>query len=113
MAAVSGNTESVSTAKHSSKLIFGKVEWTLGVHHATASKKNWILMTASFSLSIILLLCFSVGLDFARELVPSLRPWQPDISLNGYANALVLDQSLLDEISEISDVDHILWHWLS
>ena len=107
MAAVSGNTESVSTAKHSSKLIFGKVEWTLGVHHATASKKNWILMTASFSLSIILLLCFSVGLDFARELVPSLRPWQPDISLNGYANALVLDQSLLDEISEISDVDHI------
>lgn len=107
MAAVSGNTESVSTAKHSSKLIFGKVEWTLGVHHATASKKNWILMTASFSLSIILLLCFSVGLDFARELVPSLRPWQPDITLNGYANALVLDQSLLDEISEISDVDHI------
>src|SRR5699024_8943566 len=75
--------------------------------HATASKKNWILMTASFSLSIILLLCFSVGLDFARELVPSLRPWQPDITLNGYANALVLDQSLLDEISEMSDVEHI------
>ena len=46
-------------------------------------------------------------MDFARELVPSLRPWQPDITLNGYANALVLDRSLLDEISEISDVDHI------
>ena len=27
----------------------GKVETMLGVHHATASKKNWFLMTASFS----------------------------------------------------------------
>ena len=61
-------------------------------------------MTASFSLSIILFLCFSVGLDFARELVPSLRSWQPDITLNGYANALLLEPDLLNEIQEIPHV---------
>ena len=105
MAAVSGNSGTVPKVNHTSKMLFGKVDWTLGVHHATASKKNWFLMTASFSLSIILFLCFSVGLDFAHELIPSLRSWQPDITLNGYANALVLEQSLLDEIRQIPHVE--------
>lgn len=105
MAAVSGNSETILTTRHTARLLFGKVEWTLGVHHATASKKNWFLMTASFSLSIILFLCFSVGLDFARELVPSLRSWQPDITLNGYANALLLEPDLLNEIQEIPHVE--------
>ena len=105
MAAVSGNSESIPTTNRSARLILGKVEWTLGVHQATASKKNWFLMTASFSLSIILFLCFSVGLDFARELVPSLRSWQPDITLNGYANALLLEPDLLNEIQEIPHVE--------
>ncbi len=105
MAAVSGNSETLPTTRHTSRLILGKVEWTLGVHHATASKKNWFLMTASFSLSIILFLCFSVVLDFARELVPSLRSWQPDITLNGYANALLLEPDLLNEIQGIPHVE--------
>ena len=105
MAAVSGNSKTLPTTHHTVRLIFGKVEWTLGIHHATASKKNWFLMTASFSLSIILFLCFSVGLDFACELVPSLRSWQPDITLNGYANALLLEPDLLNEIQEIPHVE--------
>lgn len=105
MAAVSGNSETLPATRHTTRLLFGKVEWTLGVHHATASKKNWFLMTASFSLSIILFLCFSVGLDFARELVPSLRSWQPDVTLNGYANALLLEPDLLNEIQKIPHVE--------
>lgn len=105
MAAVSGNSGTVPKVNHTSKMLLGKVDWTLGVHHATASKKNWFLMTASFSLSIILFLCFSVGLDFAHELIPSFRSWQPDITLNGYANALVLEQNLLDEIRQVPHVE--------
>ncbi|MDE7330659.1 MAG: ABC transporter permease [Lachnospiraceae bacterium] len=107
VAAVSGNVATVASKKHAAKLYLGGVEQTLGFHHATVSKKNWFLMTASFSLSIILLLCFSVGLDFARELLPSLRSWQPDITLNGYANALVLDRNLFDEIGAVSGVENI------
>lgn len=109
MAAVSGNSNAETTlsVRHTSKLNFGKVEKTLGVHHATASKKNWFLMTASFSLSIILFLCFSVGLDFAHELVPSLRSWQPDITLNGYANEQVLSRDLIDTIRSIPGVEQV------
>jgi len=108
MAAVSGNMDGMPSVRHILKLSFGKIEWILGIHHATASKKNWFLLTASFSVSIILFLCFSVGLDFAHALLPTLRSWQPDIVLNGYANALVLDQNLFNQISAISGVDHIL-----
>lgn len=107
MAAVSGNSEPAHSVRHTSKLTLGKVERSLGVHHATESRKNWFLMTASFSLSIILFLCFSVGLDFVHELVPSLRSYQPDITLNGYENALLLDQSLSHEISSITGVEHV------
>lgn len=104
VAAVSGGSEAAPTVRHSARPILNKIEWTLGVHHATASKKNWFRMTASFSLSIILFLCFAVILDFAHELVPSLRSWQPDITLNGYANALLLEPDLLAKIQELPHV---------
>ncbi len=108
MAAVSGNSDTALSVRHTTKRKIRKVERTLGIHHATASKKNWFLLTASFSLSIILFLCISVGLDFAYELIPSVnRSWQPDISLTGYANERVLDQGLSDAVSRITGVEHV------
>jgi len=104
VSAVSGNAETLALVRHSSKRSFGRIERTLGVHHATASGKNWFLMTASFALSIILFFCFSLGMEFARGLMPALKSWQPDISLGGYANALVLERNLTDEIRGISGV---------
>lgn len=64
-------------------------------------------MTVSFALSIIMFLCFSVGMDLAHALLPSLRSWQPDIELNGYSNALVLDRTLVGEIQTIPGVAHV------
>lgn len=107
VAAVSGNTDAALSVRHASKFRFGTVEWMLGVHHATASKKSWFLMTASFALSIILFLCFSVGMDFAHQLMPSLSPWQPDLTLNGFANELVLEKDVCDQISAMDGVEHV------
>ena len=109
MAAVSGNSDMALSVRHTTKRKIRKVERTLGIHHATASKKNWFLLTASFSLSIILFLCISVGLDFAHELFPVTRSWQADtdITLTGYANERVLAQGLSDEISGITGVEHV------
>ena len=107
MEAASGNSGTVPAVRRTGRLLFGKAEWTLGIRHAAASRKNWFLMTASFALSIVLFLCFSVGLDFARQLVPTLKPWQPDLSLNGYANALLLEPELLEEIREIPQVEGV------
>lgn len=104
VSAVSGNAETGSAVKHVSKRSFGRIEQTLGIHHATASGKNWFLMTASFALSIILFLCFSLGMDFAQGLMPTLKSWQPDITLGGYENALMLDQNLTEEIKGFQGV---------
>lgn len=103
-AAVSGNSEIVPARRHAIKRGVGRIEKALGIHHATASKKNWFLMTASFALTIILILCFSVGLDFAEGLMPTLKSWQPDITLNGYANALVLGQDVKEKALKIPGV---------
>ena len=104
VAAVSGNSEIVPARRRAIRREVRGVEKTLGIHHATASKKNWFLMTASFALTIILILCFSVGLDFAEGLMPSLKSWQPDITLNGYANALVLGQDVKEKALKIPGV---------
>ena len=107
MAAVSGNTGTFPSVRHRSRLGLGRIQWILGFHHATVSRKNWFLMTASFSLTIIMFLCFSVGLEFAHQLIPSLRSWQPDITLNGYANELVLEPELYRQIEAVPGVGHI------
>lgn len=105
MAAVSGSTQNVPVgrAAHAGK---GRVELALGVRHATASKKNWALMTASFALSIVLALGFTVLLQFASLLLPSLVPWQPDVLYNGYGNAQVLPGSMTRTLLEVPGVAH-------
>lgn len=104
--AVSGSLERQKGSRHRMKLHFGRIEALLGIYHAAGSGKNWFLMTSSFAFSIILFLCFSVGLTFARGLLPSMDASQPDIVLNGYANALVLEQGLTGEIENISGVEY-------
>ncbi len=104
--AVSGNSELPKAARHVRRFRFFRIESMLGIHHAAGSGKNWFLMTASYALSIILFLSFSVGLAFARGLVPSQRAYQPDIALNGYANALLLEQDMTDEIRNIPGVEY-------
>lgn len=107
VAAVSGNVDSTSFAGHTVNLDLGKVEKVLGIHHAFTPKKNWILMTFSFSLSVILFFSFSVGLDFAQALLPSLRSWQPDITFTGYANEQILSPALEDSILSVPGVEHV------
>ena len=104
MAAVSVSGGNHAAAHSMVGCSFGRVETSLGIHHAMASKKNWFLMTSSFALSIILVLCFSVLLEFAGLLLPSLCPWQPDILLNGYGNAQVLPRSMAEQLRSIPGV---------
>lgn len=107
MLAVSGNSELMSSKRRVIRRKGRKIESILGIHHATGSRKNWFLMTASFALTIILVLCFSIGLDFARGLLPDLKSWQPDITLNGYVNALLLEQGTKEEVKKISGVKNV------
>lgn len=104
ISAVSGNSERKGSVRRAARAGLGRIECVLGIHHAAASRKSWCFMTASFAVSIVLFLCFSVVLDMARLLLPSEAPTSADMSLGGFGNAKVLERSLTERIREIEGV---------
>ena len=106
VAAASGN-EQAATVHRAANLGSGRTETALGIYHAAASKKNWFLITASFALSIVLALGFTVILQFASLLLPSLAPWQADVLYNGYDNELVLPDTMAQQLRRMSGVAHV------
>lgn len=107
VSAVSGNAGNTPAVRRAASTGFLKIESSLGIHHAVAVRKGWFFMTASFALGIILLLSFSVLLDFAKLLMPSQSVTTADLALNGYANARILDRELVDEIRKMEGVSNV------
>ena len=105
VAAVSGNSESSKKVVHAANTKLFKVETSLGIHHATASKKNLFLMTGSFALTIVLFLAFSACLDVVHKLLPSVSDFTPDITIASEDESNSIDRRLLEDISEISGVE--------
>jgi len=104
VAAISGNAEVSKNVVHAANTRLFKVETSLGIHHATGAKKNLLLMTGSFALTIVLFLAFSGCLDVVHKLLPSVRDFTPDITIASQEETNSIDRSLADEISEISGV---------
>ena len=95
-AAVSGNADMSKNVNHAAKTRFLKVETSLGIHHATGTKKNLFLMTGSFS----------ACLDFVHKLLPSVTSkFTPDITIASQDDTNSLDGNLPDKIAEIEGVE--------
>ena len=106
VAAVSGNADMSKNVNHAGKTRFLKVETSLGIHHATGTKKNLFLMTGSFALMIVLFLAFSACLDFVHKLLPSVTSkFTPDITIASQDDTNSLDGNLPDKIAEIEGVE--------
>ena len=105
-AAVSGNADMSKNVNHAAKTRILKVETSLGIHHATSTKKNLFLMTGSFALMIVLFLAFSACLDFVHKLLPSVTSkFTPDITIASQDDTNSLDGNLPDKIAEIEGVE--------
>lgn len=103
--AVSGNSENINI-RHAANRRFFKIETALGIHHAISVKKNLILITSSFALSIILFLSFSVFIEFIGYLMPqSSNTSDINISSNDSSNSV--DSKLLDTISGMEGVERV------
>ena len=106
-AAVSGSTQSATKVNRTKLTGIAGIDVALGVNHAMSAKKNLILMTGSFALSIILFFGFSAGLDFAKALLPSTRSWQPDFSIISDDETNSVDKNLATELSKIEGVKNV------
>ena len=105
--AVSGNAQNTTKSRRMRLGSFSKIDVALGMNHAISAKKNLILMTGSFALSIILFFGFSAGLDFAKVLMPSTRSWSPDFSITSDDETNSVDKSLAAELSKIDGIDTV------
>lgn len=100
LVAVSGNANSMQPVRKAANTTLLKIDTALGFHHAKASKKNFILMVGSFSLSIILFLSFSVTIDFMNHTLTPLKPWTPDISIVSTDNTCSISNAFLQTFQE-------------
>ncbi|MDD3889787.1 MAG: FtsX-like permease family protein [Syntrophomonadaceae bacterium] len=108
LSAVTGNINqsNVPQSQTAVKITHTRVEIAMGIHNALASKKNILLMTGSFAISIILFLCFSVMVNFTYQAVKPLRPYTPDISVISGDNTISLDTNLFEKIKNNPEVKH-------
>lgn len=100
LAAVSGGAGDARPVRRAADTRRWKVETALGIHHATASRKNYLLMTGSFALSILLFLSFSVTVEFMEHAITPLRPWTADLSVISPDNTCSLDPTLLEKFRD-------------
>ncbi|MDO5350242.1 MAG: FtsX-like permease family protein [Lachnospiraceae bacterium] len=104
--AVSGNSGNTKAVRHSVHTGVLKIETVLGVHHAVSARKNLVLMTGSFALSIILFLSFSVLIDFVDHLMPqSAAASDLDISSSDGANSI--DSALAETLQNMEGVKQV------
>ena len=69
-AAVSGGPENGNAMRRPVFSPVIRIETSLGIRHAVSARKNLLLLTGSFALSIVLFLSFSVLVDFVGFLMP-------------------------------------------
>lgn len=99
LAAVSGNAGAAQPVRKAANTRFIKIDTSLGIHHARAGRKNFILMVGSFSISIILFLSFSVTVDFMKHALTPLRPWTADLSVISPDGSCSVKSGFVEELS--------------
>lgn len=107
LAAVSGNANDMQPVRKAANTTLFAVDASLGIHHAKSSKKNFVLMVGSFSLSIILFLSFSVTIDFMKHTLTPLQPWTPDLSIISEDQTCSVNSGFIEELNSNPAVEKV------
>lgn len=107
VAAVTGNLSETGKISRPIKRSFLKIETTLGIHHAISSPKNLFLMTGSFALSIIMILSFSVLVQWVQMALNPLKPWAPDVFYSSPDNLCEIEKSFAAEVESLPYVKRV------
>ena len=99
LTAVSGNAGQTASFRKAANTTAFKIETALGIHHAKAKKKNYILMTGAFAVCITLFLTFSTLVDFMKNaFVPPV--YTPELSIASETNTCSISNELLEQIKQ-------------
>lgn len=107
LTAVSGNAWRVQPLKRAAVTNGLKIDTALGIYHAGQNKRNFLLMTGSFAISIILFLAFSSLWDFMGHAITPLRPYTPDFSIVSKDETCSVPKELVRELYQIEGVKRV------
>lgn len=107
MAAVTGNSNEMKKVHSAARTKLWKIDTALGIHHATASGKNLILMTGSFALSIVLFLSFSVMIDWVGHALNTLKPYTSDVTVADASYENTISRDIAEQMGSISEVKNV------
>lgn len=108
-AAVTGNinqTNNQQISRASNTRLF-HVDTAMGFYHAFSNKKSMILIAGSFAISIILFLCFTILITFMNHALSPLKPYAPDLTIEGAQDTVLLDPSLKEELESLSGARNV------
>lgn len=108
-AAVTGNinqTNNQNFKKASNTKLF-HVDTAMGLRHAFSNKKSMVLIAGSFAISIVLFLCFTILVTFMNHALSPLKPYTPDLTIEGTADTVLLPTSLKEEVAALSGTEKV------
>lgn len=99
LTAVSGHAGKTASFRKAADTRRFKIENALGIHHAMARKRNYILMTGAFAICITLFLTFSTLVDFMENafMPPA---YTPELSIASETNTCSIDKGSLEQIGQ-------------
>ncbi|RKJ43972.1 ABC transporter permease [bacterium 1XD8-76] len=107
LTAVSGNAWNTRPLKKAANTKRTKIDTALGVYHARQNRRNFLLMTGSFAVSIILFLGFSSLWDFMGYAITPLRPYTPDFSILSKDETCSVPKELVQELYQTEGVKRV------
>ncbi len=107
LTAVSGNVRNTQSPKRAADTRRIKIDTALGIHHAGQNKRNFVLMTGSFAISIILFLSFSSLRNFMEYAITPLRPYTPDFSIISKEETCSIPEGFVQELYQIRGVERV------
>lgn len=100
LTAVTGNAFRQHATRMAANTRRLKIDCSLGIHHAISNRKNFVLITMSFALSIILFLAFSPVIDFMNHSIKALEPYTPDVSIISNDNQRTVPKELMMQLEK-------------
>lgn len=109
LAAILGNTSirNKVTGKKAVRINKMPIEISMGTHHAFSNKKSFVLMLASFIISITMFLGFQVLIDFGHNAFKPLSPSTPDFSIYDPNVSELVEKDTLEDIKTIQGIEHV------
>ena len=107
LSAITGSYNNTKNVYRAAGTNLFKVDTGLGIYHAKMNIKNFILMTGSFALSIVLFLAFSAVVSFMNHAIKPLKPYTPDVSIISPDNTCSVNRDLTAELSGLRSVKRV------